>query len=124
MNRLALATALLFAAAVPLSAQSVAGSWEATMGTPGGASSFKLVLRTKGDTLSGTVYRTAGEVPLTGTVKGDSLHFSYLIVYGEQPFPITVHVKVKGDAMNGIADLNGKADAPFSARRQPAVKSE
>lgn len=124
MNRLFLAAILLFAASTPVAAQSVAGTWNATMTTPGGSSDFKLLLKTAGDSVTGTVFRSSGEVPLTGMVKGDSLHFSYTIVYGENPFPISVHVKVDGETMTGFVDFDGRAQEPFSAKRQPAVKPE
>lgn len=124
MYRIVVACALLVVPAAPLAAQSVDGTWDATMSTPGGSSSFKLLLRTTGDTVSGTVYRTSGEVSLAGMMKGDSLHFSYTIVYNESPFPLTVAVQVKGDSMTGMVDFDGKAQEPFSAVRQPPVKSE
>ncbi len=124
VKRLLIAAALVFAASTPVAAQSVAGTWNATMTTPGGTSDFKILLRTSGDSVSGTVFRQTGEVPLRGFMKGDSLHFTYTIVYGEQPFPLTIHVKVTGDAMSGVVDFDGKAEEPFSAKRQPAAKPD
>jgi hypothetical protein len=122
VNRLLLAASLLLAVHAPVAAQSVAGTWHAIMTTPGGSSEFKIVLRTQGDSVSGSVFRPSGEVPLTGMVQGDSLHFRYTIMYNEQPFPLAVHVKVTGDAMSGMVDFDGKAEEPFSAKRQPATK--
>lgn len=123
MYRFLVAYSLLLIPAGPVAAQSVAGMWDATMATPGGTSSFSILLRTKGDTVTGTVFRPSGEVGLTGMVQGDSLHFAYVILYNEQPFPLSVAVRVMGDSMVGMVDFDGKAQEPFSAKRQkPTAK--
>lgn len=103
-------------------AQSVAGTWDANMATPGGSSSFKLLFRMKGDSVSGTVYRPSGELPLAGVVRGDTLQFRYTIVYNDNPFPLSITVRVMGDSMAGTVDFDGKAQEPFWAKRQKPTK--
>lgn len=111
---------VLGTATVPATAQSapsVAGTWEAGMATPGGSSSFKLLFRVSGDSVAGTVYRASGEVTLKGVMKGDSLRFSYTILYNETPFALTVAAKVLPDSLSGTVDFDGKGSAAFWAKR-------
>ena len=97
----------------------VAGLWNASMETPGGTSTFQLDLKVLGDTLSGTVKRARGDVPLSGSVKDNVVDFSYSIDYNGNPFTLTVHATVRGDTMSGTVDLGGNGDEPFSAKRAP-----
>ena len=92
------------------------------METPGGTSTFQLDLKVQGDTLSGTVKRARGDVPLSGTVKDNVVDFSYTIDYNGNPFTLSVHATVSGDTMTGTVDLGGNGEEPFSARRAPAAK--
>lgn len=118
MRRLLLSLALVAFAAVPSArAQSAAGEWNATMNTPGGPSSFKVILQVKGDSLSGTVKRRAGDSPLSGTVRGQDIAFWYTIDYNGNALAMTVTAKLTGDEMKGTVDMNGNATEEFAARR-------
>ncbi|MGQ0702924.1 MAG: serine hydrolase domain-containing protein [Gemmatimonadales bacterium] len=99
------------------SAQGVDGEWDASYETPGGTRSFKLVLVTKGDSVTGVVKRTAGDSPLRGIIRGDSIWFSYAIEYGGNALPIDIAGIVTGDTMSGTASFGGQAQEPFVARR-------
>ncbi len=116
----ALAAVLL---ASPVPAQSVAGEWNATYDTPGGPRSFTVVLEVSGDSLTGVVKRPAGESPLSGRIAGDSVHFSYLITYGDNTLTIGISARVTGDAMSGVARFGFQAEAAFSARRAKRPES-
>lgn len=100
-----------------LAAQSLAGEWDASYNTPGGVRSFKIVFQVSGDQLTGTVKRQAGDVPLTGTVKGDTVSFSYTIVYNDNPLVLTVTARLQGDLLTGVVDFGGAAQEEFSAKR-------
>ena len=102
------------------SAQSVAGDWDATLQTPGGARTVRMVFQLKGDTLTGTVKRPTGDVALTGTVKGNMVKFSYLIDYNGNPMVITITATLAGDSMKGTVDFGGMAEDEFSAKRVSA----
>lgn len=120
MKGVAIGLMLLSGTVAPLAAQSassVAGNWDAGMATPGGSSSFKLLFRVTGDSVAGTVYRPSGEVTLKGVMKGDSLRFSYTILYNETPFALTVAAKVLPDSLSGTVDFDGRGSAPFWAKR-------
>jgi len=124
MRMLALAFALCtFVAVTPAAAQSAAGEWNAQMNTPGGVREFKVLIQVTGDSLSGTVKRPAGDVPLSGRIKGDQVTFAYTIDYGGNALVLTVTATLAGDAMKGSIDFGGNAQESFSATRQPKPAS-
>lgn len=98
-------------------APGVAGEWNASYNTPGGARSFKVLLQAEGAKLTGTVKREAGDSPLTGSLKGDTVTFTYTIKYGENDLAMTVVAKVTGDAMKGTVDFAGQAQEAFEAKK-------
>lgn len=102
---------------VPVQAQAVAGEWDASYNTPGGPRAFKIVFAVQGDSLSGTVKRSDGDVPLKGTIKGDQVSFSYTIAYNNEALNLTIVAKVTGDTMVGTVDFAGMAQEEFSAKR-------
>lgn len=112
--------AVLVASAISttaLSAQSVAGNWDASYNTPGGPRAFKVVLIQDGEKLTGTVKREQGDSPLVGTAKGDSVKFIYQIEYNGNKLDMTVAAKVTADSMKGIVDFAGQAQEPFEAKK-------
>jgi hypothetical protein len=100
-----------------LSAQGVAGDWAAAMNTPGGAVNFGLALMVKGDTVTGTVHRSAGDVPLFGRTKGDSVVFAYTVQYNGHDLTLTMAAKVAGDSLLGSVDFDGQGSDAFWAAR-------
>jgi hypothetical protein len=102
-----------------LAAQSLTGEWDATMETPGGARSFKVVFQVDGEKVTGTVKRPAGEVALIGTIKGDTLTFSYTIEYDGNALVLTVTALAGRDSLHGTVDFGGAGQADFSATRAP-----
>ncbi|HEU5219117.1 MAG TPA: hypothetical protein VFU23_10690 [Gemmatimonadales bacterium] len=101
-------------------AQSITGTWDATMSTPGGVRNFKIDFQVHGDTVTGTVHRPTGEeVPLKGAIKGKDLRFSYTINYNGNDLVMTMTVTVEGDTMKGTVDFGGNGEDEFSAKRAP-----
>lgn len=99
---------------------SVAGEWNAGYDTPGGGKrDFKLVFKVAGDTLSGTVKRSSGDVPLSGTVKADTVRFQYAIDYNGNSLTVSVQALVAGDSMKGTVDFAGADQENFWATRAP-----
>lgn len=101
----------------PAAAQSAAGEWDAEVHTPGGVRNIKLILQLNGDQLTGVVQRAADTLPLAGTVKADTVTFTYTVIYNGNPLDITVTAKLAGDAMEGIVSFGGMAEDIFSAKR-------
>lgn len=125
-------TAILFAAGSSVAqSASVAGEWDASMNTPGGARPFKMVLKVDGEKLTGTVKRSDGEYPLTGKIKGADIAFDYTVQLGGNDLTLSYTGKVKGDSISGtvsfgnlVTDPNseGQAGGSWSAKRTPAAK--
>ena len=106
--------AAVSAAALP---QSADGSWSGTIETPGPAMPFNLVIKTHGDSVSGTVKRSSGDVPLYGTIKGDTLTFFYTILYNDNPFTVNLQGVVSGDSFKGQADYGEGNLLSFDLKR-------
>ena len=100
-----------------LAQTSVAGEWDGSFNTPGGARPFKLVLVVDGEKLTGTAKRASGDVPITGTIKGDVINFSYTINYGGKDLTLIYAGKVVGDSMSGTVSFGGNAEETWSAKK-------
>ena len=108
--------ALVAAGGVPAQ-KSVAGEWDASFNTPGGTQSLKLILKVDGEKITGTAKRSRGDVPITGTIKGDDITFGYTIDYNGNAVTLTFSGKVKGDTMSGTVWFNENANDQWSAKR-------
>lgn len=98
-------------------AQSIAGTWNATVTSPVGVGTPTIVFQVKGDSVTGTMKRPAGEAPLSGTIKGNALKFTYTIQYNSEPMVVTVTATVAGDSLKGSVDFGGLATGDISAKR-------
>jgi hypothetical protein len=116
-------TALLALATgpAPAAAQSIAGEWDATMETPGGARTSKLILLVDGQKVTGTIKRETGDAAVTGTIVGDTLRFSYTIVYNENSLLMSVFALRSGEAFQGSVSFGGQGEMEWSAVRAPGA---
>lgn len=96
---------------------SVDGEWDGSFETPGGARPFKFVLAVDGEKITGTAKRPNGDVPITGTLKGDIINFSYTINYGGNDLTLMFSGKVAGDTMSGTVSFSGRAEEAWKAKR-------
>ena len=96
---------------------SVAGEWDGSFNTPGGARPFKIVLAVDGEKVTGTAKRSSGDLPITGTIKGDAIEFSYTINYGGNNLTLIYSGTVSGDSMSGTVSFGGNAEETWSAKR-------
>ena len=112
----------LFFAGGKLMAQTstVTGEWDAAMNTPGGVRNFKIVFKADGEKLTGTVKRTAGDVPLEGTIKGNDVQFAYTINYNGNDLTISMTGKLDGDSIKGTVSFNGGSEEEWTAKRAVA----
>ena len=113
---LVIGVALILASGT-LAQRSVAGDWDAVFNTPGGPQSLGLILKVDGEKLTGTAKRSRGDVPLTGTIKGDDITFSYTVEYNGNAVTLSFTGKVKGDTMSGTVWFNESASDEWSAKR-------
>ena len=105
-------TALLAAAA------DISGKWSATVETDAGSGTPSFTFKQAGETLTGTYSGQLGDAPLTGTIKGDDIEFSFKAA----PQGDTVTIKYKGKLssgteMKGTVDLGGMATGTFTATK-------
>ena len=99
-------------------AQSVAGDWDAEMETPGQPSLAKITFKQDGEQLTGTVKRASGDSPLTGTIKGKAVKFSYTINYNGSALAIGITGTLDGDMIKGTASINeGTFEGGWMAKR-------
>ena len=100
----------------------VAGEWDGSLNTPGGARPMKLVFKVDGEKLTGTVKRSSGDLPLQGTVKGSDISFNYTVNYNGNDLTLMFTGKVSGDSITGIVSFGGQAEDSWGAKRTPAEK--
>ncbi len=115
---LALAT---IGGAAPAAAQSIAGEWDATLETPGGARTSKLILLVDGQKVTGTLKRETGDAAVTGTIVGDTLRFTYTIQYNENSLLMSVVAVRSGEGFQGSVSFGDQGEMAWSAVRSPAA---
>jgi len=110
---------ILFVVAVPAWAQAtnVTGDWDVTINSPQGTGMIKATFKQEGDKLTGALRSPRGETPLTGSVTGKEIKFSYPYKTPEIELTITMTGTVDGSAIKGKADFGGFAEGDWSASR-------
>jgi len=121
MKKLLLTIAMSLTALTTAAAQSVAGEWDASMNTPGGPRPFKVIFVQSGETLTGTVKRATGDVPLEGTIKGTAVKFRYMINYNGSPIAMEVTSTLSGNDMKGQVEIASQMQEAFVATRAGAA---
>jgi hypothetical protein len=106
-----LAAAASFAAL----AADISGTWQAnvTMST-GQSGSPTFVFKQSGSTLSGTYSGAFGNAPVTGSVSGNSIRFSF----GSGAQGARYVGTIAGNTMRGTVDYGGQASGTFTATKQ------
>jgi hypothetical protein len=101
-------------------AVTVAGIWDVVFSTPNGDIPAKLEVKNEGGVLSGLVKGAPpiGDVPLKGTVSGETFEIKYTIKFEGNDMPITMKGKVEGGAIKGAADYGGMAEGEFKGKKQ------
>ena len=111
--------ALLLATSTLLAAADLTGKWSAQVETDAGSGSPSFTLKQSGDTLSGTYAGQLGDAPLTGSVKGEAVEFSFKVSPGGDVITVTYKGKVTGPKeLKGTVDLGGMGSGTFTATRQ------
>lgn len=130
MTRIEKAVALLavivvvgFAGAARIGAQAkvdLTGKWIFDVKTDAGTGTPTVTFKQDGEKLTGHYSsQTLGEADLTGTVKGQNVHFTFMADLGGQAAPVTYDATIEGkDAMKGTIDIAGLAGGTFTGKRQ------
>lgn len=96
----------------------VTGTWNGTVETSQGTGSPVFTFKQEGEKLTGTYKGQLGEAPLTGTLKGSDISFSFKINFQGQDVNITYTGKVEGNSMKGKAVLGELGEANWTAKKQ------
>ena len=95
----------------------VDGTYNISIQTPMGAQAGKMVLKTEGDTVVGSVQNMMGTDPIeNGKLKGDEFAFVVEAKSPMGPIKLTVTGKVEGDTVTGQA-ITPFGPAPITGKR-------
>jgi len=104
----------LIALALPAAAADVTGKWNCDVQLDMGGGEIVFEFKQEGEALTGTYSGMAGEIDLTGTVKGDEIEFQFETEFGT----IVYKGKIESaGSMSGTADYAGQAGGTWTAKR-------
>jgi len=94
----------------------VAGTWAMSTETAQGPRESTLTLVQQGAALTGTIKGARGENPVTGSVAGNVVKFSYTLNMQGTEIKIDYEATVDGAAMTGVAK-NPRGESKFTAKK-------
>ena len=126
-SRRLITSALLLMSAVSVAAAQriladISGTWAVSAQSPTGASESTAVFKQDGAVLSGTLdIPDLGSAKIAGTVKGDTVKFSFSIDVQGTLIPVQVSGMLKDkDSMAGTIFLPAEmGNYPYTAKRKP-----
>lgn len=115
---LVFALALLISAQALAQATNVSGEWAFTVTTDQGAGNPVLTFKQDGEKLTGKYAGQLGAADLTGTVKGNVIHFTFTLDVQGQQAPVTYDGTVEKNTMKGKLDIGGMVSGTFTATKK------
>ncbi len=106
--------AFLLVAVASLSAADVTGSWEFDVVLDAGSGTAAFVFKQDGEKLTGTYQGVLGEAEVTGTVKGDTVEFSF----SGRGVDAHYQGKVTHDTMEGTCEYGQIGSGTFKGKKQ------
>lgn len=100
-------------------AADVSGNWNLTVESPRGTTNPTMTLTQKGEDVTGTYKSPRGEMPITGTLKGNDLKLSYTVSMGDRSLTIDFVGVVDGDSITGKTVMGQMGEGKFSAKKAP-----
>jgi hypothetical protein len=97
----------------------VSGTWELNVESPMGSRASDAVFTQAGETLGGKMVSSRGEVPLTGTIKGDAVTFGINVNVQGQDLQIDYSGTVTGDTMSGTVVFGSFGDGKWTGKKKP-----
>jgi hypothetical protein len=110
--------ALLSSARISAQATNVTGEWAFDVQTDQGAGTPTITFKQDGEKLTGKYVGQLGNADLTGTVKGNAIHFTFTIDVQGQQAPVTYDGTVEKNTMKGKLDIGGMVNGTFSAKKK------
>jgi hypothetical protein len=117
-NALVLALALLVSAQVFAQATNVTGEWAFNVTTDQGGGTPAITFKQDGEKLTGKYAGQLGNADLTGTVKGNAIHFTFTLDVQGQQAPVTYDGTVEKNTMKGKLDIGGMVTGTFTATKK------
>ncbi len=112
------ALAMLVSAQALAQATNVTGEWAFTVTTDQGAGTPALTFKQDGEKLTGKYAGQLGNADLTGTVKGNAIHFTFTLDVQGQQAPVTYDGTVEKNTMTGKLDIGGMVTGTFTASKK------
>jgi hypothetical protein len=112
------AIGLLVPARLGAQATNVTGEWAFNVQTDQGGGTPTLTFKQDGEKLTGKYVGQLGNADLTGTVKGDAIHFTFTLDVQGQQAPVTYDGTVEKNTMKGKMDIGGMVNGTFTATKK------
>ncbi len=96
----------------------VTGTWELNVESPMGSRASDAIFTQTGETLGGKMVSPRGEVPLTGTIKGEAITFGLNVNVQGQNLQIDYTGTVTGDTMSGTVVFGSFGDGKWTGKRK------
>ena len=100
----------------------VSGTWLFEVETSVGSGSPTFTFKQDGERLSGQYKGAFGEAPVTGTVKGKEIKFSFTVNAQGSDVAMTYTGSVEADAMKGKLEAGSVASGTWTAKKQADKK--
>jgi hypothetical protein len=99
-------------------AVNVTGEWAFSVQTDQGGGNPSMTFKQDGEKLTGKYNGQFGTADLTGTVKGNAIHFTFNIDVQGQQAPATYDGTVEKNSMKGKMDIAGMVNGTFTATKK------
>ena len=117
-NAFVIALALLVSSQVFAQATNITGEWAFNVTTDQGAGTPTITFKQDGEKLTGKYVGQLGAADLTGTVKGNAIHFAFTLDVQGQQAPVTYDGTVEKNTMQGKLDIGGMVTGTFTATKK------
>ena len=118
LSVIVLAAGLLSTARLDAQATNVTGEWLFNVTTDQGGGTPTITFKQDGEKLTGKYAGQLGNADLTGTVKGNAIHFTFTIDAQGQQAPVTYDGTVEKNTMKGKLDIGGMVNGTFTATKK------
>ena len=96
----------------------ITGEWAFTVTTDQGGGTPAITFKQEGEKLTGKYAGQLGTADLTGTLKGNVVHFTFTLDVQGQQAPVTYDGTVEKNTMKGKLDIGGMATGTFTATKK------
>ena len=98
-------------------ATNVTGTWDFQVETGQGSGAPVFTFKQEGEKLTGDYKGTFGEAPVTGTVKGAKIEFSFKVT-GDISATIAYTGTIEGETMKGSVKLGDLGEGTWTAKKR------